>query len=108
MEEELKRFENMMVKELREEVKKTSDHTGIHAMKKEELLKILIKDRGLSTTKEGGPIDLKKKLKRKIKELKQKKIDAEQNKDRKSIQLLLKSINRLKKKTRKVARTASA
>ena len=134
MEEEIKKdepaegeiqkpLEEMTVKELREQVKEIPGVSGVHAMKKEELLDAVneakdVKDEKpaeeAKDVKDKKPAkEAKKKavekqvrvraLKGKIITLKGEKEAAQKEKDRKKIHILRRRINRIKKQTRKVA-----
>ena len=111
---EEKSIEEMTVKELREVAKGIPGVEGAHAMKKEQLLEVIKKARGI---KEEAPAEKKEKkgaeseaiirdLKQKIILLKQEKEAAREAKDRKKLDVLRRRINRLKKRTRKVAQAA--
>ena len=106
-----KPLDKMTAKELREVASEIPGVTGVHAMKKEELLKILKEHRGIQDEK---PVKKKKKkkekkessrseLKTKIIELKKQKGLAREAKDARQVQLLRRRISRMKKMTRKVA-----
>ena len=110
--QELKKpLEKMTVKELKEVALEIPGVTGVTSMKKEELLDIIKKNRGIEDEK---PIQEKKKkpakptssvkdLKKKIVQFRLDKQEARKTKDRKKIAILRRRINRLKKQTRKVA-----
>jgi hypothetical protein len=80
-------------------------------MKKEELLDIINKDRGIEDEKPAQdkkkksikPTSSVKDLKKKIVQFRLDKQEARKTKDRKKIDILRRRINRLKKQTRKVA-----
>ena len=106
-----KSLDKMTVKELREVAKEIPGVTGVTAMKKEELLELLKKERGIEEEKPAQK-KVKKKvpsvvpvadLKKKISRLREEKEQARQAKDRKKVDVLRLRINRLKKQTRKVA-----
>ena len=111
IEEKEKPLEKMTVKELREIALKLPDLTGVHAMKKDELLKVIKKAKGI--TEEEPPKKAKKKtpkkevdkkaLKEKVIQLKKEKEAARLAKESKKIDVLRRRINRLKKRTRKAA-----
>jgi cell division protein FtsX len=103
-----KPLEKMTVKELKEVALEIPGVTGVTAMKKEELLDIIKKDRGIEDEKPAQ--EKKKKSTSSVKELKKKivqfgldKQKARKAKDRKKVDILRRRINRLKKQTRKVA-----
>lgn len=107
-----KPLDKMTAKELREIAKEIPGVTGVHAMKKEQLLVIIKEDRGI---KEEEPAKKKKKklvkstlsakeLKEKIAQLRVDKAAAREVWDRKRVNRLRRRINRLKKRSRKVAK----
>ena len=106
---EEKSFDKMTVKDLREVVKEIPGITGVHAMKKEELLTILHKEvedkKALSKGKEKKEkVNMTvKDLKKMISGLREKKEAAREARDRKTVNILRHRISRLKKQTRKVA-----
>ena len=102
-----KNINKMTAPELREIAMKIPDVTGVHAMKKEQLLKI-IKD-FVEIKEEKAPKEGKeriKEIKKKIAQLKKEKEEARKNNDRKKVNILRRRINRLKKLTRKLAKAA--
>jgi hypothetical protein len=109
-----KPLDKMTAKELREVAAEIPGVEGAHAMKKEQLLEVIKKARGI---KEEAPVEKREKkgaeseaiireLKQKIILLKQEKEAARATSDRKKLDVLRRRINRLKKKTRKVAQAA--
>jgi hypothetical protein len=110
---EEKDLTKMTVTKLREEAKKYTSIQGVHAMKKEELIKAIADAR-------GEPIEIKKKpkkkkkkvlnvpeIKKKIKELKVKREEARKLKDKKTVDRLRKKIKIWKRQTRKFAKEVS-
>jgi hypothetical protein len=109
-----KPLDKMTAIELREFVltKKLEGLTGVHAMKKEELLKAVKEAMGIkdeAPAKKGKRLEVKKELN--VKELKQKiaqfkdlKKEAVSSKDKKKASVLRRRINRLKKRTKGVAK----
>ena len=106
-----KPLEKMTAPELKEVAKQIPGLTGVHAMKKADLLAVIKEYYGIE---EEVPAKGKKKkaekkvasvkeLKAKIIQLREKKQEARATKDRKNIEILRRRINRLKKQTRKVA-----
>ncbi|MBF0550316.1 MAG: transcription termination factor Rho [Deltaproteobacteria bacterium] len=98
-----KPLEKMTAKELRELALSLGEIVGVHGMDKEELI-VAIK------TVKGIPLEVKKtattsvrELKKKILALKDKKVEASQEKNRKASDIIRRRINRLKKMTRKAA-----
>ena len=107
--EELEKpLDKMTAKELREVAAVIPGVTGVHAMKKEELLKTVKEHRGI---KDEKPIKKKKtkkgftrsEIKKRIIELKLKKNAAREAKDTRQVHILRRRISRMKKTTRKVA-----
>jgi len=109
--EKEKPLDKMTATELRELAREIPDITGAHAMKKEQLLEAIKKAKGIEDEK---PVKTKEKealkrevsvkeLKGKIVLLKDEKKAARQSKDRKKVNILRRRINRLKKRSRKVA-----
>jgi hypothetical protein len=108
-----KPLDKMTVKELREVAFKMGGIEGVTGMKKEQLLALIKKAKGI----EDEPTKKKKKkptkvegtvaeLKQKIAALKKEKLEAQKAKDKTQIKVLRRRINRLKKKTRKAALAA--
>ncbi len=101
----------MTAKELREIAREIPDVSGVHAMKKEQLLEVIKEAKGAP---EEQPVIKKKEkapkqevsmreLKQKIIQFKEKKEAARLAKESKTVDILRRRINRLKKRTRKVA-----
>jgi len=110
-EEVEKPLDKMTAKELREVAAKIPGVTGVHAMKKEQLLKTVKEHRGIKDekavkkkkTKREKKGSTRSELKAKIIELKQKKNAAREAKDARQVHILRRRISRMKKMTRKVA-----
>ena len=109
-----KPLDKMTAKELREIARKIPGVTGVTAMKKEQLLEVIKKAKGI---KEEAPARKREKkaveeegsirgLKQRIIFLKQEKKEARTARDRKKVDILRRRINRLKKRTRKAAQAA--
>ena len=106
-----KPLDKMTVTELREIATKIPGVVGATGMKKEEVLAIIKKDRGIeddASPKKGKgktkkPTATVKELKTKIVALKEQKQIAREKRERKKIDILRRRINRIKKQTRKVA-----
>jgi hypothetical protein len=106
-----KPLDKMTAPELKEVAKELPGLTGVHAMKKADLLDAIKEYYGIE--EEVPPREKKKQvakqplnvkeLKAKIIQLREKKEEARATKDRKNIEILRRRINRLKKQTRKVA-----
>lgn len=105
--EKEKPLEKLTAPELREIAKEIEGVTGTHAMKKDELLKIIKQARGIVDDK---PIKTKKvkvtltvvDLKKKILAFREEKTAAREARDFKKIEILRRRINRFKKRSRKV------
>jgi hypothetical protein len=98
-----KPLEKMTVKDLREAAKDIPGITGVHAMKKDELIVEIKKAKGIvdePVKKADASIS---ELKQKIKGLKVERQAALEAKDRKKATIFKRRISRLKKKTRRVA-----
>jgi len=123
MEKQEKPLEKMTAKELREIALEIPDITGVHAMKKDELLEAIRKSRGVEKkeeAKEEAKEEVKKEkkvekkvekkakvsvadLKKKIRECKALKEEAVKKGDVRMAKIYKRRINRLKKRTRKAA-----
>lgn len=110
---EEKDLTKMTVTKLREEAKKYTSIHGVHAMKKEELIRAIADAR-------GEPIEIKKKkpkkkkkviniaeVKKQIKELRIKKEEVRKAKNKKAVDRLRKKVKLLKRQTRKFAKGKS-
>jgi cell division protein FtsX len=106
-----KPLDKMTAKELKEIAIEIPGVTGVTAMKKEELLTLIKKDRGIEDEKPTKKKEKKivkatlsvKELKKKIVQFRLEKEGAREAKDRKKVDILRRRINRLKKQTRRVA-----
>lgn len=113
MEKKEKPLEKMTAKELREVALGLPGITGVHAMKKEELLAAIRKAKGLPEIeiKRERKVGARKEkvvlsasqLKQKAKELKAKREEMLQQRNFRMAQILRKRILRLKKRSRRVA-----
>ena len=107
-----KPLDKMTVKELREIAMEIPDITGVHGMKKDELLSVVKKTRGITDEEpvkkkkvkktSSGPMSIKE-MKQKIVQLRAKREEIRKTGDRKKLDALRRLINRLKKQTRKSA-----
>jgi cell division protein FtsX len=105
-----KPIDKMTAKELREIAKEIPGVTGVTAMKKEELLELIKEEKGVGeekpakkkVKKDAAAVPVSE-LKKRIAQLRQEKEQARQVKDGKKVDILRLRINRLKKRTRKVA-----
>ncbi len=113
--QEEKPLDKMIVKELKEIALEIPETIGVHAMKKDDLLALIKKHRGVKDKGDKVPAEgLKKKrvkvvldaktLKGKIIQLREQKETARGQGDKKKISMLRRRIGRLKKQTRKIAR----
>lgn len=109
MEKKEKPLEKMTAKELREIALQIPEITGVHAMKKEELLAAVRKFRGIEEeVKKEEKVEKKAEvsvpdLKKRIREFKALKEEAVKKEDARIAKIYKRRINRLKKMTRKVA-----
>ena len=100
-----KDLEKMTATELREEAMKIEGVTGVHAMKKEQLIEIIRKARGLPPKRprvSGQELGIGE-IKAKIRALKLEREAARSSGDRRRVELLRARIKRLKRMTRKLA-----
>jgi hypothetical protein len=104
--EKEKPLDKMTALELRDIARKIPGVDGVHAMKKQQLLEVVKKARGIEdeepAKKIAKEIDVKA-LKEKIARLKVEKAAAREAKDRQKVDVIRRRINRLKKRTRKAA-----
>lgn len=98
-----KPLERMTAKELREIAAEIPEITGAHGMKKAELLAAIKKAQGIVEDETKASDASVKGIKKRIKQLKEKKIEALQAKDSYRVRILRRRISRLKKKTRRAA-----
>ena len=98
-----KPLDKMTVKELREIAKDIPGITGVHAMKKDDLITEIKTARGVKDKPVKKASGSTRELKLKIKALKKERQAALEAKDKKKATIFRRRISRLKKKTRKVA-----
>ena len=98
-----KPLEKMTVKELREMAKDIPGITGVHAMKKDELIVEIKKAKGIKDEPIKKADASMADLKQKIKALKAQRREALEAKDKKKATIFRRRISRLKKKTRRAA-----
>jgi len=103
-------LEKMTVVKLREEALKYSELTGVHGMKKAELVDALARILGLpeeehhrKTIKGKKEKPSKQSLKKKVSTLKEKRSEAIAAKDTRALKIARKRIKRLKRTLRKLA-----
>ena len=102
-------LKKMTVKELREIAVEIPGISGVHAIKKEELLSIIKKEKGIEEKelekgrkrKKHKPVTSIADMKKKIVQLRKEKEMAHKTKDRHSLDILRRRINRYKKRIRK-------
>ena len=98
-----KPLEKMTVTDLREMAKEIPDITGVHGMKKEELIVAIKRSKGIvdePVKKKDASIG---EIKKKIKSIKSQRQAALEAKDKKMATVYKRRISRLKKKSRKAA-----
>jgi len=108
---EEKPLEKMTAPELREIAKAIPDISGVHAMKKDDLLTVIKEFRGIKDEapakkkkpKTKKPAISAKELKLKIARLREEQEKARESKNKKDVDTLRRRINLMKKKTRKIA-----
>jgi hypothetical protein len=98
-----KPLEKMTVKELREMAKDIPGITGVHGMKKDELIVEIKKAKGIKDEPVKKADASIAELKQKIKALKAQRREALEAKDKKKATIFRRRISRLKKKTRRAA-----
>ena len=98
-----KPLEKMTVKELREMAKDIPGITGVHAMKKDDLIVEIKKAKGIKDEPRKKADASIADLKQKIKALKAQRREALEAKDKKKATIFKRRISRLKKKTRRAA-----
>ena len=98
-----KALEKMTVKDLREIAKDIPGITGVHGMKKDELLDQIKAAKGIIDEPVKKADANIAELKQKIKALKAKRQSALEAKDKKKASIFKRRISRLKKKTRRLA-----
>ena len=98
-----KPLEKMTVKELREMAKEIPQISGVHGMKKEELIVEIKKAKGITDEPLKKTDASIAQLKQKIKALKIERQAALEAKDKKNAAIYRRRISRLKKKTRRMA-----
>ena len=101
-------LDRMTAPDLREIAIKIEGVTGVHAMKKDELLRIIKQARGIPDEEQVKRAEkvkavglTVKQLKTKVRHLRAEKTAAREAKDSKRVGILRRRINRLKKRTKK-------
>ena len=100
---EEKPLDRMTAKELREVALGLEGIVGVHAMNKSELLAAVKKAKGIVDDKKRQTSGDVRTIKGKIRELRSQKEAMKEAGDKKKMKILRRRINRLKKKTRRVA-----
>jgi len=102
---EEKDLEKLTTTKLREIAQKIEGITGVHAMKKEDLIREIHKARGetIKSVKKKDTTHDMKAIKKKIKTLKTEKEIAREKKDKKAVSRLRKKIKKHRRLTRKLA-----
>ena len=103
METKAKPLEKMTVTDLREMAKEITEISGVHGMKKEELISAIKKSKGIidePVKKTDASIG---EIKKKIKAVKTQRLAAIEAKDKKMAKIYKRCISRLKKKSRRAA-----
>ncbi len=103
IEKKEKPLEKMTVKELREIALEIPDITGVHAMKKEELISRIKEAKGIKDEKKKKSNLTIKEMKKDVLRLRELKEEARKNKDKRMVKIYQRKINRLKKRMRKAA-----
>ncbi len=98
-----KPLEKMTVKELREIALEMPQITGVHGMNKQDLLIAIKEAKGITDEPKKQASASIRQLKAAIKELKLKRREALESRDRKMATIYRRRISRLKKKTRRAA-----
>lgn len=98
-------LEKMTVKELREIGLLVPTMVGVHSMKKDELVAGLKEVYGIEDEVKEASRDVRR-AKNVIKDLRQEKEQAREAGDKQRVEVLRRKINRMKKKTRKLAKAA--
>ncbi len=107
-----KPLDKMTAPELRDIAKEIPGISGVHAMKKAELLAAIKEAKGIEDEKPGKTKEKKavkqpaskKDLREKILDLKKEKDSARESGDRHAVDILRRRIKRLKRQTRKIAK----
>jgi len=98
-----KPLDKMTANELRELAKTIPEITGVHGMKKAELLAAIKKAKGIAEEVTPKADKSVREMKKKIKSLKAQKKAALEAKDKKMTKIYQRRISRLKKQTRRAA-----
>jgi protein-arginine kinase activator protein McsA len=96
-------LEKMTTTDLRELAKGLEGVSGVHAMKKEELIQVLRKSKGITVEKAKKTSTSVHAIKKQIRTMKAKRAAAIEASDRRLATIFRRRISRLKKKTRRAA-----
>jgi hypothetical protein len=96
-----KPLEKMTTPDLKELAKTIPDVSGVHGMKKDELIAVLRQSKGIEVKGARSAGDTVRALKHKIKALKVRRAEAIAARDRRAAAVAKRRISRLKKKTRR-------
>lgn len=105
-----KTLEKMTVVKLRDEAMKFGDITGVHGMRKDELISVLKEKYGISEEKTANELLIERKhaIKKKIQQLKAEKAQALEEKNEKKTALVRRRLRRQRRILKKVlAKTAA-
>ena len=98
-----KPLKKMTVTDLREMAKDIPEISGVHGMKKEELIAAIKKSKGIIDEPVKKTDASLGEIKKKIKTVKTQRLDAIESKDKKMAKIYKRRISRLKKKSRRAA-----
>jgi len=103
IETKAKPLEKMTVTDLREMAKEITEISGVHGMKKEELIAAIKKSKGIIEKPVKKTDASLGEIKKKIKAVKTQRLAAIEAKDKKMAKIYKRRISRLKKKSRRAA-----
>ncbi len=103
IETKAKPLEKMTVTDLREMAKDITEISGVHGMKKEELIAAIKKSKGIIDEPVKKTDASLGEIKKKIKTVKTQRLAAIESKDKKMAKIYKRRISRLKKKSRRAA-----
>ena len=103
IEAKAKPLERMTVTDLREMAKEMPEISGVHGMKKEELIAAIKKSKGIIDEPVKKTDASLGEIKKKIKAVKTQRLAAIEAKDKKMAKIYKRRISRLKKKSRRAA-----
>ena len=103
IETKAKPLEKMTVTDLREMAKEITEISGVHGMKKEELIAAIKKSKGIIDEPVKKTDASLGEIKKKIKAVKTQRLAAIEAKDKKMAKIYKRRISRLKKKSRRAA-----